>query len=165
MAQRDRRRMKPRPVHPISAETAQLDNALARTAPSFRSLGEKSRPVCATASAPDKKAGPAARPSPRKAALFLAAEVLSALGDIALDDLGGPSLHVHVVLGLSNGSTRRGHLLECLVRPTPEVTLVATPAHLRRKKHPELGIALSTLPPRANRAREGSRRTTAEGWH
>jgi uncharacterized protein len=92
-------------------------------------------------------------------------EVLSALGDIALDDLGGPSLHVHVVLGLSNGSTRRGHLLEGLVRPTPEVTLVETPAHLRRKKHPDLGIALSTLPPRANRASEGSRRTTAEGWH
>jgi len=67
-------------------------------------------------------------------------EVLSALGDIALDDLGGPSLHVHVVLGLSNGSTRRGHLLEGLVRPTPEVTLVETPAHLRRMSTRNSGL-------------------------
>jgi uncharacterized protein len=72
-------------------------------------------------------------------------EVLSALGDIAIDDSGKPSLHVHVVLGLSDGSTRGGHLLEGLVRPTLEVTLVETPAHLRRKKHPELGIALIDL--------------------
>jgi len=28
MARRNRRRMKPSPLHPISAETAQLDNAL-----------------------------------------------------------------------------------------------------------------------------------------
>ena len=71
-------------------------------------------------------------------------EVLSALGDIAIDDNGKPSLHVHVVLGLSDGSTR-GHLLEGFVRPTLEVTLVETPAHLRRKKRPERGIALIDL--------------------
>jgi len=35
-------------------------------------------------------------------------EVLSALGDIAIDDGGKPSLHVHVVLGLSDGTTRGG---------------------------------------------------------
>jgi uncharacterized protein len=69
-------------------------------------------------------------------------EVLSAVGDIAIDDNDKPSLHAHVVLGLSDGTTRGGHLLEGLVRPTLEVTLVETPAHLRRKKHPELGIAL-----------------------
>ena len=72
-------------------------------------------------------------------------EVLSALGDIAIDDGGKPSLHVHVVLGLSDGTTRGGHLLEGFVRPTLEVTLVETPAHLRRKKRPELGIALIDL--------------------
>ena len=72
-------------------------------------------------------------------------EVLSALGDIAVDDDGKPSLHVHVVLGLSDGSTRGVHLLEGLERPTIEVTLVETPAHLRRKKRPELGIALIDL--------------------
>jgi predicted DNA-binding protein with PD1-like motif len=72
-------------------------------------------------------------------------EVLTAIGDIAIDDGGKPSLHVHVVLGLSDGSTRAGHLLEGLVRPTLEVTLVETPVHFRRTKRPELGIALIDL--------------------
>lgn len=72
-------------------------------------------------------------------------EVLSAIGDIAEGDDGKPSLHMHVVLGLSDGFTRGGHLLRGLVRPTLEVTLVETPAHLRRTKRPELGIALIDL--------------------
>jgi predicted DNA-binding protein with PD1-like motif len=48
-------------------------------------------------------------------------EVLSAIGDIAAGDDGKPSAHVHAVLGLSDGSTRSGHLLEGIVRPTLEV--------------------------------------------
>src|ERR1051326_6415831 len=72
-------------------------------------------------------------------------EVLSALGDIALDDQDKPSLHMHVVLGLSDGSTRGGHLLKGFVRPTLEVSVVETPAHLRRKRRPELGLALIDL--------------------
>jgi hypothetical protein len=72
-------------------------------------------------------------------------EVLSGIGDIALGDDSKPSLHMHVVLGLSDGSTRGGHLLEGTVQPTLEVTLVETPVHLRRKKRPELGIALIDL--------------------
>ncbi|HEV2097492.1 MAG TPA: PPC domain-containing DNA-binding protein [Stellaceae bacterium] len=72
-------------------------------------------------------------------------EVLSALGDIALDDKGKPSLHMHVVLGFSDGSTRGGHLLEGLVRPTLEVTLTEAPVRLRRKQRPELGLALIDL--------------------
>jgi len=35
-------------------------------------------------------------------------EVLSAIGDIAVGDDGKPSLHVHIVLGLADGSTRGG---------------------------------------------------------
>ena len=35
-------------------------------------------------------------------------EVLSALGDIATGDDGKASLHVHVVLGLADGTTRGG---------------------------------------------------------
>ena len=69
-------------------------------------------------------------------------EVLSAIGDIAVGDDGKASLHVHVVLGLADGSTRGGHLLEGKVRPTLEVVITDTAAHLRRKKKPELGIAL-----------------------
>lgn len=72
-------------------------------------------------------------------------EVLSALGDIAIGDDGKPSLHLHVVLGMSDGSTRGGHLIQGFVRPTLEVTLVETPAHLRRRQRPELGIALIDL--------------------
>jgi predicted DNA-binding protein with PD1-like motif len=69
-------------------------------------------------------------------------EGLSLLGDIALGDDGKPSLHMHAVLGLSDGTTRGGHFLKGTVRPTLEVTIVETPVHLRRRRRPELGIAL-----------------------
>ena len=69
-------------------------------------------------------------------------EVITLVGDIAEDEKGAPSLHAHTVLGLEDGRTRGGHLLEGHVRPTLEVTLTETPAHLVRKKKPELGLAL-----------------------
>jgi predicted DNA-binding protein with PD1-like motif len=69
-------------------------------------------------------------------------EVLSAIGDVAVGDDGKASLHIHIVLGLSDGSTRGGHLLEGRVRPTLEVVLTEAPAKLRRKKRTDLGIAL-----------------------
>jgi uncharacterized protein len=72
-------------------------------------------------------------------------EVLSLAGDIAQGDDGKASLHLHAVLGLSDGSVRGGHLIEGIVRPTLEVTLVETAAHLRRKKKSDLGIALIEL--------------------
>lgn len=72
-------------------------------------------------------------------------EVLSAIGDVAIGDDGKASLHVHVVLGLSDGTTRGGHLLEGTVRPTLEVVLEETPGNLRRRQRPELGIALIDL--------------------
>jgi len=52
---------------------------------------------------------------------------------------------MHAVLGLSDGSTRGGHLVEGIVHPTLEVIVTETPAHLHRKKKPELGIALIDL--------------------
>lgn len=72
-------------------------------------------------------------------------EVLSAIGDIAVGDDGKPSLHVHIVLGLADGSTRGGHLLAGAVRPTLEVVLTEVPVRLRRKKRADLGIALIDL--------------------
>ena len=72
-------------------------------------------------------------------------EVLSAIGDVAMGDDGKASLHVHVVLGLSDGTTRGGHLLEGKVRPTLEVVMTDTPAKLRRKKRADIGIALIDL--------------------
>ncbi|MDF2119501.1 DNA-binding protein [Roseiarcaceae bacterium H3SJ34-1] len=72
-------------------------------------------------------------------------EVLSLIGDVAIGDDGKPSLHAHAVLGLSDGSTRGGHLLKGMVRPTLEVMVVEAPPHLRRKKRADLGIALIDL--------------------
>jgi len=72
-------------------------------------------------------------------------EVLSVLGDIAVDDKGKPSVHVHAVLGVRDGSTRGGHLLEAIVNPTLELTITETPVQLRRTSRPELGIALIDL--------------------
>ena len=71
-------------------------------------------------------------------------EVLSLLGDVAEAD-GKPALHVHAVLGRSDGSVVGGHLLEGRVRPTLEVILTRPPAHLRKKKDPETGLALIAL--------------------
>ncbi|VIO75766.1 hypothetical protein CI1B_60910 [Bradyrhizobium ivorense] len=72
-------------------------------------------------------------------------EVLSAVGDVATGDDGKASLHIHIVLGLSDGSTRGGHLLAGHVRPTLEVVLTEVPTRLRRTKRPDLGIALIDL--------------------
>jgi len=69
-------------------------------------------------------------------------EVLSALGDIAMDEQGKPSLHLHVVVGLSDGTTRGGHFLEGVVHPTLEVIVRESPVHLRRRKRSDLGVAL-----------------------
>jgi predicted DNA-binding protein with PD1-like motif len=71
-------------------------------------------------------------------------EVLSLLGDIA-EGPEGPILHVHTVLGLSDGTTRGGHLLEGKVFPTLEVIVTETPAELRKVLHPDLGVALIDL--------------------
>jgi hypothetical protein len=49
------------------------------------------------------------------------------------------------VLGLSDGTTRGGHLLEGHVFPTLEVVVTETPAELRKVIHPDLGIALIDL--------------------
>ena len=72
-------------------------------------------------------------------------EVLSLLGDVAQGDDGKASLHLHAVLGMQDGSVRGGHFLSGSVRPTLEVTIRETVAHLRRKKRPELGIALISI--------------------
>lgn len=71
-------------------------------------------------------------------------EVLSLIGDVA-EGQDGPSLHVHVVLGLSDGTTRGGHLIEGRVFPTLEVIVTETPAELRKVMRPDLGIALIDL--------------------
>jgi predicted DNA-binding protein with PD1-like motif len=87
----------------------------------------------------------------KKIAIDQQCEVLSAIGDVAVGDDGKASLHVHVVLGLSDGTTRGGHLMAGMVRPTLEVVLTDTPTHLRRKKNADIGIALIDLDPASSR--------------
>jgi len=68
-------------------------------------------------------------------------EVASMVGDIARKD-GKPALHVHLVLGRRDGSALAGHLAEGHVRPTLEVVITESPAHLQRVKDSESGLAL-----------------------
>ena len=77
----------------------------------------------------------------KKIPLHEQVEALSLIGDIALND-GQPTIHAHVVVGLSDGTTRGGHLMEAHVRPTLEVILVESPAHLQRRFDPASGLAL-----------------------
>jgi predicted DNA-binding protein with PD1-like motif len=71
-------------------------------------------------------------------------EVLSLDGDIALDK-GEPKVHAHAVVGKSDGTTRGGHVMEARVRPTLEVMLEESPAHLKRVYDQETGLALIAL--------------------
>jgi predicted DNA-binding protein with PD1-like motif len=69
-------------------------------------------------------------------------EVITLVGDVVPDEKNRPSLHAHTILGLADGTTRGGHLMEGHVRPTLEITLTETPAHLVRRRQPGLGLAL-----------------------
>ena len=69
-------------------------------------------------------------------------EVAALIGDIALSPEGAPALHAHIVLGRRNGSALAGHLGRAHVRPTLEVILTESPAHLRKRLDPESGLAL-----------------------
>ena len=72
-------------------------------------------------------------------------EVVALLGDIALGTDGAPALHPHVVVSRRDGTALGGHLLKGDVRPTLEVVLHETPAHLRRRKDKETGLALISI--------------------
>lgn len=56
-----------------------------------------------------------------------------------------PQVHAHVVVARFDGSAYGGHLLEAHVRPTLEVVLVETPAHLPRELDEETGLPLIRL--------------------
>jgi len=77
-------------------------------------------------------------------------EVLSLIGDIAVGPDGDgrpgqPQPHLHAVLGLEDGTTRGGHLLEGHVWPTLEVVIREAPAELRKTQRPDIGLALIDL--------------------
>jgi uncharacterized protein len=76
-----------------------------------------------------------------KIAVHEQVEVLSLLGDVVIDE-GAPSVHAHVVLGRSDGTTMGGHLLEAHVWPTLEVIVTEAPEHLRKRYDAETGLTL-----------------------
>ena len=69
-------------------------------------------------------------------------EVLAFLGDIAVEGTNKKKVHAHVVLGKRDGAACGGHLLSAKVRPTLEVILTESPAHLRRVHDPKSGLSL-----------------------
>jgi uncharacterized protein len=71
-------------------------------------------------------------------------EVLSIVGHVTREP-GGRNVHAHAVLGRRDGTAVGGHLLEGHVEPTLEVVLTESPAHLRRRKDEETGLALIDL--------------------
>lgn len=71
-------------------------------------------------------------------------EVVALIGDVALGKQG-PKLHVHVVVAKADGTAHGGHLLEAHVRPTLEVVMTESPAHLHREPDAETGLALIRL--------------------
>ena len=71
-------------------------------------------------------------------------ELVSLIGDIALKD-GEPQVHAHAVVGKRDGTAHGGHLLQARVRPTCEVVLTESPAHLKKEFDPAAGIALIKL--------------------
>jgi uncharacterized protein len=71
-------------------------------------------------------------------------ELLSLIGDIAIYE-GNPVVHAHAVIGRKDGTTHGGHLLEAYIRPTCEVVLTESPAHLQKYFDPESGLVLIGL--------------------
>jgi len=71
-------------------------------------------------------------------------ELLSLIGDVAVKD-GEPQVHAHLVVGKRDGTAHGGHLLQAHVRPTCELVLTESPAHLRKEFDSAAGIPLIKL--------------------
>ena len=63
-------------------------------------------------------------------------------GDIAIGPDGKPSVHAHAVLGRRDGTALAGHLQEAHVRPTLEIIVTESAAHLCKAEDTESGLAL-----------------------
>jgi predicted DNA-binding protein with PD1-like motif len=61
----------------------------------------------------------------KKIAIEEKTEIVSLIGDIAMRN-GEPYVHVHMIVGSSDGSTKGGHLIEGRIAPLGELTVVAT---------------------------------------
>lgn len=71
-------------------------------------------------------------------------EVAILVGNFATKD-GEAKIHPHIVVTRRDGTAFGGHLLEGHVRPTLEVIVTESPAHLRRETDPDSGLPLLAL--------------------
>jgi predicted DNA-binding protein with PD1-like motif len=69
------------------------------------------------------------------------AELLSLTGNLALND-NEPFFHIHVALGMRDGTARGGHLFAAMVRPTVELVLTTSPRLVRREIDRATGLPL-----------------------
>jgi predicted DNA-binding protein with PD1-like motif len=69
-------------------------------------------------------------------------EVASLIGDVAISPSGEPAVHIHVVVGRRDCTALAGHLGPAHVRPTLEILLTESPAHLQKRFDEESGLAL-----------------------
>lgn len=68
-------------------------------------------------------------------------EVLSLIGDVAMFN-GRPVVHMHAVLGRSDGSTVGGHVFELEANPTLEVFVTVNGAPLKKRPDDASGMKL-----------------------
>jgi hypothetical protein len=68
-------------------------------------------------------------------------EVAAMIGDIAVYQ-GKPFIHTHAVLSLPDGSTRAGHVVKLVVRPTLEVMVTVDPKGMQRQFDPMTDLNL-----------------------
>jgi len=67
--------------------------------------------------------------------------LISMVGDIALYQ-GKPVVHTHMVVGMPDGTTRGGHVLDAYVSPTLEVMVTADPTAMHKRFDPETDLTL-----------------------
>ena len=68
-------------------------------------------------------------------------EIVSMSGNIAMVN-GEPSPHVHIVLGKEDFSTVGGHLVEGIINPTCEITILPLETKVFREKDERTGLNL-----------------------
>jgi uncharacterized protein len=77
----------------------------------------------------------------RKIPILGQVEVVSMIGDIALCQ-GKPTVHTHMVVGLPDGTTKGGHVLDAHVFPTLEVMVTVDPIAMHKRLDPETDLTL-----------------------
>ena len=72
-------------------------------------------------------------------------EVLALIGNVAMHE-GEPLVHAHITLGRRDGTTLGGHVRQCIVRPTLELSLQVLPVAVQRAIDPKYGLPGLDLP-------------------